>query len=470
MLVVLGNLLEVISTDAGEAFTGIKILYLGNYLSVFIFLFVADYFDIKLSRYFVKLPLLIIPALIALALITTNYHHLVYEAYWLSPTLPHTLEFSPGLLYLPINIYLLLCAVPACVIIAVQLRAAKKDRRQPLIFLLIGVITPFVATIAYTIAQATGLNTLNIYYTPYFLAAMSIFFYIGIIRYGMLDIVGKATNLTMESITEAYVLVDDNMRRLDANAAACQLFSDLETLPDNALITSVAGWPAELSNFDVHEDNFSVQFSIAGEQVRHYTAKGNKIAAQKDVAAGWLFLIQDVTENHNLIKKLEEAANTDALTTLYNRRYFIDLAVINFERAKRQDQICYAMILDLDFFKEVHDRYGHLAGDEALRVMSARARDAMRPYDMIARYGGEEFVVLLTDCNRVTAEIVAERLRKAVANDVCIYDNQQIPITVSIGLAESKPADSLDDLLARADQALYEAKSNGRNQVRYVYE
>jgi diguanylate cyclase (GGDEF)-like protein len=164
-------------------------------------------------------------------------------------------------------------------------------------------------------------------------------------------------------------------------------------------------------------------------------------------------------------EEMEKAASTDALTGLYNRRHFMDLSLGIMEKSRRFNTPCYAMILDLDFFKKVNDTCGHLAGDEVLRKVAVVMKNALRSYDLLARYGGEEFVVLVSDTSRENVMNLAERIREAIANTPCVYHCIKIPCTVSIGVAESFPDCTITSLIDRADRGLYIAKETGRNRV-----
>ena len=162
---------------------------------------------------------------------------------------------------------------------------------------------------------------------------------------------------------------------------------------------------------------------------------------------------------------LEKYAYTDTLTGIYNRRYFIELAQNPLDKAKRFGTLCYAMIMDLDFFKKVNDTYGHLAGDEVLKNAANVMKNAMRSYDLLARYGGEEFVVLVSEASKDDVMNLAERIRESIAATPCIYNCIKIPITVSVGVAASFPECTIESLIDRADKGLYMAKEQGRNRV-----
>ena len=165
-----------------------------------------------------------------------------------------------------------------------------------------------------------------------------------------------------------------------------------------------------------------------------------------------------------------QAAVTDPLTGLFNRRYALAHLKLITERAAQEGSPYAVMILDIDRFKLVNDSHGHAAGDAVLRALSALLTENLRSVDMVARLGGEEFVIALPDTAASEARIVAERLRRLVSQMPVVIDARTtLKVSVSIGMTMSPP-DMLiptdpSDLLEQADHALYGAKGNGRNQV-----
>ena len=173
----------------------------------------------------------------------------------------------------------------------------------------------------------------------------------------------------------------------------------------------------------------------------------------------------------NSYSTILQYATLDALTNLNNRRQFETRLGQEISITKRQGKPLCAMMVDIDFFKSVNDTYGHAAGDEVLRTVAGIIKQALRESDIPARYGGEEFAVLLPFTHIPEAQIVGERLRKAVEEaSINIYqdteEEKQINVTISMGLAEYDGKETGEALFERADKALYEAKANGRNQVR----
>ena len=166
--------------------------------------------------------------------------------------------------------------------------------------------------------------------------------------------------------------------------------------------------------------------------------------------------------------ELERLANTDYLTNLYNRRRFFLRAERIYTEAVRTGYPISITLLDLDYFKQVNDTHGHLVGDQVLIHVAHLIRDTCRENDMAARYGGEEFAILHPDIDGQGAFQVVESIRKNVEETPCVSDTNEIDVTFSAGIVDSRVNQDyprVDDLLALADKALYRAKDGGRNQV-----
>ncbi|MEO7083031.1 MAG: diguanylate cyclase [Gemmatimonadaceae bacterium] len=167
-------------------------------------------------------------------------------------------------------------------------------------------------------------------------------------------------------------------------------------------------------------------------------------------------------------RRLAALATTDPLTRVLNRRALIDRLTAEVDRARRFDSSLSMLMLDVDHFKSVNDTVGHLAGDAVLQEIGALLEEAVRKVDIVARYGGEEFVTILPETVEEGGLVFAERLRERVAaRPFDVGTDTPMYLTVSIGIASfpSARVSSTEDLFARADEALYRAKSNGRNQV-----
>ncbi len=163
--------------------------------------------------------------------------------------------------------------------------------------------------------------------------------------------------------------------------------------------------------------------------------------------------------------KLAQLATLDSLTGLINRRAFFDQTERARQLAQRQHQPVALMMLDIDYFKRINDRYGHAAGDTALCLFSTTAMTTLRDHDIMGRLGGEEFGLVLPGTSMEGALQAAERLRAAVEAAPFTVGEQQVTLTVSIGVVMLEAAEHINAGLARADHALYTAKSAGRNRV-----
>lgn len=165
--------------------------------------------------------------------------------------------------------------------------------------------------------------------------------------------------------------------------------------------------------------------------------------------------------------RLEVLAHTDPLTQVVNRRALFSRLGGELERAKRYESVMSILMLDIDHFKEVNDTHGHLAGDDVLREVAGLLQSTVRAVDIVARYGGEEFVVVLPETPLAGAVTFAERIRALIEAHPFCQAQGPFSITVSVGVAAfpSEGVDSIEDLFARADDALYRAKAEGRNAV-----
>jgi len=181
--------------------------------------------------------------------------------------------------------------------------------------------------------------------------------------------------------------------------------------------------------------------------------------------ASWL--VDLLLRVHRDEQEMRSLASYDSLTGLLSRHAFFDNTNNYVSLAKREQKTFSVLIIDLDHFKQINDRYGHPAGDAVLKLFADVVNSVARRSDIIGRLGGEEFGMVLPSTTASEALEFAERLHQAIDKAVLKFNGSAIRYTVSVGLAEydTDPAVSIDDLLARADQALYRAKQSGRNQT-----
>lgn len=202
--------------------------------------------------------------------------------------------------------------------------------------------------------------------------------------------------------------------------------------------------PAELSRFVL--DRLDQLMAINGQLQTRLTAAEDQLRRQTEQI-----------ESHIV------EARTDPLTRLPNRRAFDDALVRRVAEFQRRRAGFAVMILDVDHFKRLNDRHGHLAGDHVLRRLAELLQASIDPKALAARIGGEEFAVVLPDCTAAEASRAAERIREAVAAEPLRFDDETLRTTISIGIATVRTGDDPVSLVRRADEALYAAKRSGRN-------
>ncbi len=168
----------------------------------------------------------------------------------------------------------------------------------------------------------------------------------------------------------------------------------------------------------------------------------------------------------HLYKKIQDMAIMDALTQAYCRRYFLERFSEELKRSRKNKlHLCFLMI-DLDNFKQFNDRYGHLVGDAILRQVSRKISEMIRQIDFIGRYGGEELAVVLAETDKEQAGFAAERIRQAIESSVIKAYDEELRVTVSIGISACPDNnEKMQELIEMADQALYLAKETGKNKV-----
>jgi len=209
--------------------------------------------------------------------------------------------------------------------------------------------------------------------------------------------------------------------------------------------------------------------STNGTFLNDLRVERQKLAAGDRICVGnhiFKFLSDDHIEAqyHETVYQM---MTTDGLTLAYNKRYLLESLDRELSRSHRLKRPVSLLMLDADHFKMVNDTHGHMVGDGILRQLCDRARSLLRKDEMLGRFGGEEFAIVLGDSNAEEAEAVAEQLRETIGGMPFVIDHLSLNVTISIGVAETlgysltTPA----DLIQRADAKLYEAKSNGRNQV-----
>jgi len=183
---------------------------------------------------------------------------------------------------------------------------------------------------------------------------------------------------------------------------------------------------------------------------------------------GAVEVFSDQTEQFNQLRDLEELkslALTDQLTALPNRRYLEQSLQAKWMEFQKLGIPFGLIFMDIDHFKDVNDTYGHDVGDEVLKMVAKSTRAALRKSDLVGRWGGEEFIIALSNANLETMQVVSEKVRMLIEQSSLKLEGKTLSVTVSLGVSLPKFEDTLESLIKRADEKMYESKKNGRNQV-----
>jgi len=332
-------------------------------------------------------------------------------------------------------------------------------------------------------------------------------FVIAIQRFGIFDILSMAQRDIFEHMTTGIIVVDENGKVIEVNRGAYPLAQvtkgDTFEMEKFLAPLHAQGEVYEFIyryNHHPHE-KMQMEFSLQEPSVKHVSIQISPVLDNRRTFLGRIITFHDVTELRKLVvemnrknealhernlelitiqeelfrvnQKLEQMAVTDSLTGCFNRRYLMQQLEHEVLLNMRY-QIPFAIFLfDIDYFKQINDKYGHLVGDEVIRSTANVVRSLLRRTDILARYGGEEFTVYLPHTNREQSEMLAERIMLAVEENRVETGSETVNVTISMGvLSESgqnlrfnDPKEYLREVFSSADAALYQAKNGGRNRV-----
>ncbi len=276
-----------------------------------------------------------------------------------------------------------------------------------------------------------------------------------------------------ETARDAIFAIDDGGLILMANRAAKDIFEypggEIVGLNFRRLLGSgqESAWTDLVTQASSGEPGRYVETSAtskSGRSIPFHVSVSENIIGGKRVCT---VIMRDMSQIKAYEEELETLAHTDSLTRLFNRRQLYPIMGKELERSLRKKTPFSVLLIDIDHFKRFNDTYGHMGGDALLEGFADKARKMFRKMDYLFRFGGEEFVVLLPETTAMLAMVPAERFREHIAASRFLMppDNLPVSITVSVGIAEYKSGDTVDDIIRHADLAMYASKNNGRNRV-----
>ena len=461
---VVGYALEITSTQMQQVLLWNRVQYLAAPFIAPLWLSVTLYFTGK-ERYPSKVlwpVLFVIPVITVIVRWVPSLSHYIYAETSLERLGSLSLlQIGRGPWYLINAANSTVCVILASAVLMDASRKRSAIRRDMLLMVLASLVPIIGMAMLILNLVPYGLDII-----PLGLSIGFLIFYVTLFKQRFLDLVPLAYDRVFSWSKDGILIVDANDNLADYNESAGNLFGHLSRSSIGKSIRSLFAEHPEVGDIASSKANNLVTIKNA-EKERHFKVTVTRIYDRMGAEVGTIVTFSDVTEQIDTLRRLEVVANYDETTKIANRRHAMTLLQREVHRAHAEDRPFSLLMIDLDFFKEINDTYGHLAGDEYLHHVAQVCLNQIRSKDILGRYGGDEFIVGLPGTSESAAALVAERIRKAVEASPHTYGQDSFNTTISIGVIamDAKQHYSVDSLLASADKALYLAKDGGRNRV-----
>ncbi|WP_151733612.1 histidine kinase N-terminal 7TM domain-containing diguanylate cyclase [Paenibacillus tengchongensis] len=465
-----GFALELSGSTMQEISFWIKVEYLGMPYIAPSGLIMIMYF-VGLDRLVTRKLLTVlysIPCITTLLVWTNDLHHLYYQSMHFREGAPTPLvDIVMGPWYIIQGSVTFGCMLAGMVLILWQWNRLKLSYLRQLIILFIGQFLPALGAFLYLIDSTPyGMDPV-----PVIMSVTSTLYIWAILSRSLLTAAPIARENLFSSMRDGVLVTDRGDMLVDYNRAATEMLEGLDSSAIGRPLAQLflpAG--AEAVEYVMNSDPLvSGERELAwyrGEEIYYYQVRSSPVQKHTGVYSGRMIVLIDVTERRLLQEKLLQLATIDSLTGISNRTHFLECSRRALEEAKESKAPLSIILLDIDFFKSINDRYGHQYGDQALQHIAAVCGRHLRGEDIFGRYGGEEFVICLPRIALKEAAMLAETIRQGIERSQLYTMSGAIQVTASFGVVEARRADtSLEELLSEADHALYSSKRNGRNAV-----
>ncbi len=457
---VIGYGFELRAQTVDEIKFFLKMEYFGSpFMTAFWLLFAYKFRFNRTPSLKIHILVFLIPLLTLFFSVTNEYHHLLYTSVSAvqydgfiiarlvkGPWYYVYVTYSYGVLLLGIAVFYL------------AWRQTQYKTKTQAFWMLFGSIWPGLFDLIYLF----GFSPYGLDIAPFAFSILAACYFNALFRYDFLDLKDIIRSVTFSEINEGIIVIDDRYRLIDFNRAAREFFSWLE---DKNIGLELSSFPEGKTILEQKNNLFEIEIKTGN--IRRY-CEFRVTPLREGKVLGYTYFVRDISEQKKMMQELNRMASYDPLTQVYNRRRLLEEAEKELLRAKRHYRCFSVLMMDLDHFKNVNDQYGHLAGDEVIRSVIQSCREIIRATDIIGRYGGEEFIIVLSETGWENACQIAECIRELIAGLEVPFHGEIIRITVSIGVVAvlgSNDKISIRDIINKADQALYQAKNNGRNQV-----
>jgi len=457
-----GFVFEVTAGSLKTAIIATQVEYIGgSFISLLVLLFFCEYCGLRVGTRAILL-LMAIPVFTCILVLTWPLNGIYYESVSFSTdAMIPQLDVRGSFFYYFFHSYSAALPLVAFAVLFYYFpRRDKMFKRQSIIFIFAAILPLFSGIFVLALGAADlGFDPL-----PIFLGITCLILGFSFIKLGFYRVAPIAREQIVETMSDGFVILDNQGKFVDANIAAKRIMPQLSNASAGIGMDDIEELAWLCESADTRKSEFSTR--EASGAYRHYQLSETQITKDSKVI-GRCIMIFDVTHTKQLLDEVSLLAERDTLTGLFNRRTFFNNGELLFDKLSVNGDNACMMMMDLDFFKKINDTYGHPKGDEVLKTVAEVLPTRLRNTDLIARYGGEEFSAFLPYITQSTAYDIAEQLRTRVQELDFSANGTNFRITISIGLAIYDPSRhlTLDMLLADADTALYAAKNKGRNRV-----
>ncbi|MDD4218761.1 MAG: diguanylate cyclase [Sphaerochaetaceae bacterium] len=390
--------------------------------------------------------------------------------FWGNPTLTNAIiNYDYGFwFYFVLEPFVYILLIYSLFIFAQMFVRSSNIYRNQILLIIMGTLLPALVNLLYVF----GITPVeNINYSTATLSITGMLFGWALFRYKFLDLIPMARDILVETMADPAMLLDNNHRIVDVNPAAKKILGDekeivghfLGELTKNNVGTNIA-----LHLHPSLDSKSSKDLITIG--THFYDCAVTTFSRGQEMGNAYIIILHDVTERELLYRQIEEISRRDPLTGVFNRG----------ELEKRVNQMCRTsyshnipltlIMLDIDFFKEINDTYGHDAGDQALEMLAKILFKTVQPADVVGRFGGDEFIISALHCDSTMASVLAESIRTSVAMCQLHADGNLFSMQVSLGIVTVGEGNTIkqlyewNSLLVKVDKALYKAKQQGKNQ------
>ena len=460
--------IEVVSADQDTKILWLQISFIGVCAAPPLFLlFALKYWrpEIRVSLLY-RICIWVVPVATMLIAATNDLHHLLWDSFTFESPDTNILIYGHGIWFWINVAYSYAVMLSSVVLLSrVAIGFPRLYRRQALI-VLIAAILPWIGYAIYVF----GGFPISVLAAPIAFSVTGVIFAMGLLKLQLFDIVPVARENVIQHMDVGMLVLDYKARIVDFNSAAGHIIGKKlevgqkigEVLDDWRNTPSLSAGINESKEVLLEQRNPPLWLDVSVSLLRDHS----------DRLSGHLIMLQDITERKRAEEALIEAHNAlqhqathDPLTGALNRRAILDVLSRELARARRQHVGLAIGICDIDHFKKINDTYGHPVGDEVLCGLVRIMNSHLRQYDTLGRFGGEEFLLVTPGVKENEAITVYQRLLSEVAENSLATKSGNVSITVSIGVKVLTGEEYVEELLKAADDALYDAKNNGRNRV-----